>query len=127
MASQGRSQAELVLTPPHMGRIEVSLTLNGDQAAASFASANPVVRELLEAALPRLREALADAGIQLGQTQIGANHAHQQTQQEKHGKNPASDPVGDLDTNPTISSIRPGSLPMQAGLKSMRNLVDVFV
>lgn len=126
IAGQGRSQAELVLNPPHMGRIEVSLTVNGDQAAASFASSNPVVRELLEASLPRLRETLADAGIQLGQAQVGAEHPRQQAQQEKHGENPASDPMRTLGTNAAISQANSVGLSTSLALKSGRSLVDVF-
>lgn len=72
MAGQQQSKADLVLNPPHMGRIEVSLTVSGDQANAVFLSPNPEVRQALESALPRLREVLLDAGINLGQAQIGA-------------------------------------------------------
>lgn len=73
MAGKQESRAELVLNPPQMGRIEVSLTLSGDQANAMFISANPAVRDALESAMPRLREVLADAGVQLGQAQVGAD------------------------------------------------------
>lgn len=126
IASQGRSQAELVLNPPQMGRIEVNLTLEGDQATASFASSNPVVRELLEAALPRLREVLADAGIQLGQAQVGAEHAQHQARHEKHGENPASDLNGMVSANAASSAVSSGSPSTLATLKSGRGLVDVF-
>lgn len=127
IAGQGQSHhAELVLNPPQMGRIEVNLTLNGDQATASFASSNPVVREALEAALPRLREVLADAGIQLGQAQVGAEHARQQAQQEKHGGNPVSDPMRATGTNAAISPVSLGSASTLAPLKFGRGLVDVF-
>ncbi|MFN6961365.1 MAG: flagellar hook-length control protein FliK [Rhodocyclaceae bacterium] len=126
IASQGRSQAELVLNPPQMGRIEVNLTLNGDQATASFASSNPVVRELLEAALPRLREAFADIGIQLGQAQVGAEHPQHQARQEKHGENPLSDWRHIADATAAISSARSGTASTLAALKSGRGLVDVF-
>lgn len=87
MSSSTNSHAELVLTPPQMGRVEVSLSVTGDQATATFVSTNPLVREALEAAMPRLREILADAGIQLGQTQVGAENARQSAQQEKNGDN----------------------------------------
>lgn len=126
IASQGRSQAELVLNPPQMGRIEVNLTLNGDQAMASFTSSNPVVRELLEAALPRLREALADAGIQLGQAQVGAEHGKHQAQHEKHGEDPVPDLMRIADANAAISSASSGSSSTLAALKYGRGLVDVF-
>ncbi len=71
MTGQQQHRAELVLTPPQLGRVEVSLTMTGDQANAIFVSANPAVREALENALPRLQELLADAGIVLN-SQVGS-------------------------------------------------------
>jgi flagellar hook-length control protein FliK len=72
LVGRGEQRAELVLTPPHLGRVEVTVTVNNDQANALFVSANPAVREALEQALPRLREVLADAGIALGQANVNA-------------------------------------------------------
>ena len=53
--------------------------MTNDQATASFFSAQPEVRHALEAALPKLREMMNDAGIQLGQATVGAG-----TQQQQH-------------------------------------------
>lgn len=125
LASRNESRAELVLNPPQMGRIEVNLTIKGDQATASFASNNPVVREALEAALPKLRESLAEAGIQLGQSQVSADTPRQWAQQEKHGDNSASDPARADGANPALSPVSLG-LPGAAELKGGRGLVDVF-
>jgi flagellar hook-length control protein FliK len=85
MVSNNRQQADLVLTPPQLGRVEVSLTMNGDQATAIFTSGNPAVREALEASLQRLREVLADAGVSLGQTQVGSESPSQSSRQEERG------------------------------------------
>ena len=85
MAGNNRQQAELVLTPPQLGRVEVSLTMNGDQATAIFTSPNPAVREALEASLQRLREVLADAGVSLGQTQVGSESPSQSSRREERG------------------------------------------
>jgi flagellar hook-length control protein FliK len=126
LANNSESRAELVLTPPQMGRIEVSLSIKGDQATANFASANPVVREALEAALPRLREILADAGIQLGQTQVSAENARQWAQQEKHGDNSASDQGRSNQANAAISPASSGGLSTATALKAGRGLVDVY-
>jgi flagellar hook-length control protein FliK len=126
LANRSESRAELVLTPPQMGRIEVNLSINGDQATASFASSNPVVREALEAALPRLREVLAEAGIQLGQAQVSAENARQWTQQEKHGDNSGSDQTRANPAHEALSSASSGSLSTTSGLKGGRGLVDVF-
>lgn len=72
-AGQEQHKAELVLTPPHLGRIEISITIKNDEANASFVSANPAVRDALEQAMPRLREMLANSGITLGQANVGSD------------------------------------------------------
>lgn len=125
MVNRTNSHAELVLTPPNMGRVEVSLSVSGDQASASFVSSNPAVREALEAAMPRLREALADAGIQLGQSQVGAENARQSAQEEKNGDNFGSTHNASSDANApqSITAHLPAA---SAGLKMGRGLVDVF-
>jgi flagellar hook-length control protein FliK len=64
--------------------------VSGDQASANFVAANPQVREALENALPRLREALGDVGIQLGQANVGANTPQFASQQGETSHNPAS-------------------------------------
>lgn len=73
MSDQGMHSAELVLTPDHLGRIEISISINNDQASANFVSANPAVREALEEALPRLREMFANSGISLGQANVSSD------------------------------------------------------
>ncbi len=124
MANRMESRAELVLNPPQMGRVEVSLSISGDQATASFVSANPTVREALEAAMPRLREILADAGIQLGQAQVGAENPHQSAQQEKNGDNFGLDRAAQSAEGPQQASTT--APPLSPGLKIGRGLVDVF-
>lgn len=119
MAGQQTSRAELILTPPQMGRIEVSLTVTGDQATAQFVSASPAVREAIENAVPRLREILADAGITLGQTQIGAETPGQSA----HG-NESGDNSGGKAAAPGLSlSATPAPIVWTA---TGRGLVDVF-
>lgn len=124
MANRIESRAELVLTPPQMGRVEISLSITGEQATANFVSGNPAVREALEAALPRLREILAEAGIQLGQAQVNAENARQSAQQEKNPDNSAFDRTTSSDN--AVLHANSGSLPANAGLKTGRGLVDVF-
>lgn len=72
MVGNGRQQADLVLNPPQLGRIEVTMVIEGDNVSATFASANATVREVLENSMSRLREVLADAGVALGDTHVGA-------------------------------------------------------
>ncbi len=73
LAEQGTSKAELVLTPPHLGRIEITLEIGTDLSTAQFVSASPQVREALEQAMPRLREMLAQGGISLGEANVSSD------------------------------------------------------
>ncbi len=77
LANRQESRAELTLTPPQLGKVEITITVNGDQTSATFVSASPAAREALEQALPRLREILAEAGITLGQASVNAESARQ--------------------------------------------------
>lgn len=127
MVSRQETHAELVLNPPQLGRIEVSLSMNGDQANAVFVSANATVREALENALPRLREILQDAGISLGQAQVGAESFQQSADNRENGDNPLRRFGRDGDGNASM----PGEL-LAAGssqgqwLRRGNGLVDTF-
>ena len=76
-ATNDRQTAQLTLNPPQMGPIEISMNIDKGSASVSFVSANAEVRENIESALPRLREMLASAGIELGQTHVGAESFRQ--------------------------------------------------
>lgn len=73
--------AQINITPAHLGPIQISLSLNGEQMTAHFVSANQEVRQALEDALPRLREMLAGTGINLGQANVGSQQQQAQAEQ----------------------------------------------
>lgn len=69
---QGEQQfARLKLNPPHLGPLEVRVSLQQDQASVSFLAQHAAVREALEAALPRLREMFEQQSLQLVRTDVG--------------------------------------------------------
>jgi flagellar hook-length control protein FliK len=72
MIGEQRHTASLRLDPPELGPLQVVLTINNDQANAAFFATEPEVRRAIEAAMPRLREMLDAAGIQLGDATVGA-------------------------------------------------------
>lgn len=73
MLGRAESKAELVLTPPNMGKLEVSINLAGDQTTAQFIASSQAARDALERALPQLREALQQAGILLGDANVSTS------------------------------------------------------
>jgi flagellar hook-length control protein FliK len=78
MAAGNQQTASLTLNPPNLGPLQIVVNVTNDQATASFFSAQPEVRHALEAAFPRLREMMNDAGIQLGQATVSADTPQQQ-------------------------------------------------
>jgi flagellar hook-length control protein FliK len=78
MAAGNQQTASLTLNPPDLGPLQIVVNVSNDQATASFFSAQPEVRHALEAAFPRLREMMNDAGIQLGQATVSADTPQQQ-------------------------------------------------
>ena len=80
MAAGGDQSATLTLNPPDLGPVQVVLTVTNDQADAAFMSAQPEVRQALEAAMPRLREMMSEAGIAFGSATVSAGTPEQQGQ-----------------------------------------------
>jgi flagellar hook-length control protein FliK len=81
MAHNAHNTAELKLNPPHLGPLEISLSMSKDavpEATAQFVSPHLDVRDAIEGALPRLRDMLAESGIALGQVTVSAESFHQQ-------------------------------------------------
>ena len=74
MAAGNQQSATLTLNPPNLGPLQVVLNVSNEQATASFYAAQPEVRQALENALPRLRDMMQDAGIQLGQGYLFWGH-----------------------------------------------------
>ncbi|MES2742109.1 MAG: flagellar hook-length control protein FliK [Pseudomonadota bacterium] len=80
MVAGGEQSASLTLNPPDLGPLQVVLSVSNDQATATFTAAQPEVRQALEAAMPRLREMMSEAGIELGNATVSAGTSQQQHQ-----------------------------------------------
>ena len=78
MASGAQQSATLTLNPPDLGPLQVVLHVTNSHADAAFMTAQPEVKQALEAAMPKLREMLDQAGIQLGQATVSTGTPNQQ-------------------------------------------------
>ncbi|WP_374336008.1 flagellar hook-length control protein FliK [Leeia sp.] len=77
MASQNMQSAELQLNPPHLGPLEVRLTIQNQEATLNFVSPHAAVREAIQSASPRLIEMFAGSGLSLGNVNVGADSQQQ--------------------------------------------------
>ena len=84
----GQQNAELRLHPEDLGAIQISLKLDNDQAQINLVSSHSHVRAALEAAIPQLRNALAESGINLGESQVSSDSSAQgqQFQQQQEAR-----------------------------------------
>jgi len=73
MAGEGVSRATLHLNPASLGTLEVQVTTEGDEARIQFHSQHRLVRDAVEAALPRLREMFHGSGLNLVEVEISRN------------------------------------------------------
>lgn len=82
--------AELRLNPAELGSVDVKLSKDGDSTNVMFYTANAHARELLEAALPRLRDMFTAQGMNLGEADVFEQSLAQQ-QASQHAHNPGGD------------------------------------
>lgn len=85
-AGQGQlRQLHIKLNPSNLGSIDIKLQLEGDSANIAFSSQHAVVREAVEASLPRLREMFSGSGINLGNVDVGGQDTAWGQEREAHG------------------------------------------
>ncbi len=98
MSKQDLQSAQLRLNPAHLGPLEVRLSVQQDQTAnVTFLSNHAPVRDAVEAAIPRLREMLADSGVNLGGVDVSAHSHGQARDQQSFANNWLSQADGNLD------------------------------
>ncbi len=75
MVNQNIQQAEIKLTPPNLGPLEIKISVQHDQTHVTFLAAQAPTREALEASIPRLREMLGDINLNLANVNVGQQQA----------------------------------------------------
>lgn len=78
MNNRAMPAAEIKLNPQHLGPVSVRIDMNHDQASIVFTSQHAVVREALEASVPKLREMLNDQQISLVNVSVSQQSSSEQ-------------------------------------------------
>ena len=82
LTARNMSVAEIHLTPPDMGPMEVKVRVQNEQANITVHAANPVVREQLEQQSHRLRDMLGEQGLDLTQFDVSDQPQQRSGEQE---------------------------------------------
>lgn len=123
LVAGGQQSAELTLNPPDLGPLQVVLKVNDDHLTADFSASQAEVREALESALPKLRQILNDAGIQLSGFSVNSQSSQQQNQfthdQSSHSFRRAANATSDTGVS-SVSNVTQTKVLTKVGL------VDTF-
>ncbi len=79
MAQKQIPSAQINLNPRHLGPVSIHIDVDKDQTSIAFHANNPLVKESIEAALPRLKEMLASQQLNL----VDVNVSQQQSDQKQ--------------------------------------------
>lgn len=123
LSSQNLKSAEIQLDPAELGRLEVRISMNQEVAQVTFASANPNVRDALEAQMHRLRELFAQQGM----NQLDVNVSDQSLARGWQGSGDErqarqGEAGGDSSEDPLVSGVDTGVSHVRAD----RGLVDYY-
>jgi flagellar hook-length control protein FliK len=92
LSYSGRERVEIQLHPPHLGKLEIDLTLKGNDLEASFVTQNFLVKEILELHVDQLRQAFLNQGIYLKNFHVSVGYeanpwdTRQYTEGQKQGR-----------------------------------------
>ncbi|MGK0304306.1 MAG: flagellar hook-length control protein FliK [Gammaproteobacteria bacterium] len=79
--------AEIRLDPAELGSVHVKVAVSGESATVNFVVQSQQARDAVDTATPRLREMLAEKGIELGQSSVRQESDGQQGQGDAESAN----------------------------------------
>jgi flagellar hook-length control protein FliK len=72
--------AEIRLDPAELGTLHIKVAVSGESATVNFVVQSQQARDAVDTATPRLKEMLAEKGIELGQSSVRQESDGQQDQ-----------------------------------------------
>ncbi len=118
---------QMHVNPPELGPIHITLHVGDSIAQASFVSPHASVRQALENALPHLEQQLAQAGLSLGQADVGSQQSGQQAYAQGQAQ-PSRDggSTFSLDGQAVEAASLPAASPAPRTVSRPDALVDTF-
>jgi len=90
LAAQNVSAAEIHLNPENLGPMQVKVSVNQDQTTVNFTSHHPVVREVLDQNMGRLRDMFSEQGLNLVNVDVSDKSFSRQQGDSKDQKGQAN-------------------------------------
>ena len=96
--------ASIKINPPHLGPLEVQVSMNKDHVDVSFNSHHAAVKEALDASMPKLKEMLGSSGLQLGNANVSHHSFSGNSQYNNQGSGQQYPGGGGYNIDTTLSN-----------------------
>ena len=116
MINQGKQEVQIRLDPAELGSMHLKLQMHQNQVHLAIQTDVSQSKDIIEQNLPRLREQLAQQGVNLGETSVGQHAQGQQNASQQGGsataQRNASTAITDdslfanMDDNMTLTSLK---------------------
>lgn len=124
--ARGDWKVEMALRPKDLGNIDIQLHMNRGELQASFSASQMATRDLIAEGLPKLREVLAQLGMEVASVDVNVR------QESQHGGNPTpgkqSSGVAGVGSRRSVAeSPAPSTLPPARSTTGSSDGLDVLV
>ncbi|MCE2867612.1 MAG: flagellar hook-length control protein FliK [Oxalobacteraceae bacterium] len=124
--ARGDWKVEMALRPKDLGNIDIQLHMNRGELQASFSASQMATRDLIAEGLPKLREVLAQLGMEVASVDVNVR------QESQHGGNPTpgkqSSGVAGVGSRRSVAeSPAPSTLPPARSTAGSSDGLDVLV
>lgn len=106
--ARGEWKVELALNPHKLGKIDIQLDMRRGELEASFKTSNPMTRELLIDGMPRLKEVLAQSGMEVAQMNVNTRQDRQNGGNPTPGRQQQSSPSDSGQNGNATSNVAAG-------------------
>lgn len=122
MSSQNLKSAEIKLDPAELGRLDIKVSVGQEHTQITFTSAHAGVRDSLETQMHRLRELLAQQGMQNVDVNVSDQSQQQHTESREHAVAQGRSGVDGDNQDETVQHVTP----IRAQQDGRLGLVDYY-
>lgn len=116
LGQQGIKSAQIKIHPEDLGPIEINIKMDKNDASVNIVSHSAMVRDIIEQAMPKLRDMMAEQGLNLSDVHINSDQGSRQSSQGSAQKEPDRSFVAPEDEIQLVSTPK----------KPPKRLVDYF-
>ncbi len=124
--ARGDWKVEMALRPKDLGNIDIQLHMNRGELQASFSASHPATRDLISEGLPKLREVLAQLGMEVASVDVNVRQESQHGGNSTPGKQ-SSGVAGVGSRRSATESPAPSTLPPARSTAGSSDGLDVLV